>query len=239
MILDEHLTWIPHITNVARKVSKPVGVMYKASFCLCKRSLITLYYFLLYPYLQYCVSVWGSTYPSNLNRIFMLQKRAVRIIAKESFDAHTDPIFKNLKILKFNCTIMYTMCPPGCYHNGFMATPELGHRMYGYTLLDCIVESQEKFNCIYLFQLGKLMFQFKNGLLPRTFDSKFALNSQVHNYDTRNSKLFHIPKIRTNICKFSLRYQGPRFYNSLSSDIQSARTMTSFVNGLKTSLIDF
>ena len=19
---------------------------------------------------------------------------------------------------------MYTMCPPGCYHNGFMATPE-------------------------------------------------------------------------------------------------------------------
>ena len=42
---------------------------------------------------------------------------------------------------------MYTMCPPGCYHNGFMATPELGHRMYGYTLLDCIVESQECSNC--------------------------------------------------------------------------------------------
>ena len=28
--------------------------------------------------------------------------------------------------------IMYTMCPPGYHHNGFMATPELGHRMYGY-----------------------------------------------------------------------------------------------------------
>ena len=80
MILDEHLTWIPHITNVARKVSKTVGVMYKAS-----------YYSLLYPYLQYFVSVWGSTYPSNLNRIFMLQKTAVRITAKESFDAHTHP----------------------------------------------------------------------------------------------------------------------------------------------------
>ena len=76
-------------------------------------------------------------------------------------------------------------------------------------------------------------------LSPGTFDSKFELNSQVHNYDTRSSKLFHIPKIRTNICKFSLRYQGPRFYNSLSSDIQSARKMTSFINGLKTSLIDF
>ena len=28
-----------------------------------------------------------------------------------------------------------------------MATPELGHRMYGYTLFDCIVESQECSNC--------------------------------------------------------------------------------------------
>ena len=82
------------------------------------------------------------------------------------------------------------------------------------------------------------MFQFKYGLLPRTFDNKFALNSQVHN-DTRSSKLFHILKIRTNICKFSLRYPGPRFYNSLSSDIQSARTIASFINDLKTSLIDF
>ena len=50
VILDEHLTWIAHITNVARKVSKTVGVMYKASCCLSKRSLITLYYSLLYPY---------------------------------------------------------------------------------------------------------------------------------------------------------------------------------------------
>ena len=46
---------------------------------------------------------------------------------------------------------MYTMCPPGCHHNGFMATPELGHRMYGYTLLDCIVESQECSNCKQLY----------------------------------------------------------------------------------------
>ena len=36
VILDEHLTWTPHITDVARKVSKAVGVMYKASFCLSK-----------------------------------------------------------------------------------------------------------------------------------------------------------------------------------------------------------
>ena len=27
------------------------------------------------------------------------------------------------------------MCPPGCHHNGIVATHALGHIMYGYTLL--------------------------------------------------------------------------------------------------------
>ena len=42
------------------------------------------------------------SHSSNLNRIALLQKRVVRIINKEKFDAHTDPIFKELKILKLD-----------------------------------------------------------------------------------------------------------------------------------------
>ena len=75
VVIDEHLTWIPHISNVTRKISKAVGIMYKASFCLNKRALLTLYYSLVYPYLQYCVSVWGSTYHTNLHRLILLQKK--------------------------------------------------------------------------------------------------------------------------------------------------------------------
>ena len=30
---------------------------------------------------------------------------------------------------------MKTMCPPGYYHNGFVATHALGYMMYDYTLL--------------------------------------------------------------------------------------------------------
>ena len=37
---------------------------------------------------------YSSTYSSNLNRIVLLQKRVVRIINQEKFDAHTDPMFK-------------------------------------------------------------------------------------------------------------------------------------------------
>ena len=45
--------------------------------------------------------MWGSTYQSNLSRIFILQKKITRIISKFSFDSHTDVLFKELGILKF------------------------------------------------------------------------------------------------------------------------------------------
>ena len=40
-------------------------------------------------------------YPTHLRRLVLLQKRTVRVISKKGFDAQTDPLFKNLKILKF------------------------------------------------------------------------------------------------------------------------------------------
>lgn len=59
------------------------------------------YYSLVYPYFQYCIIVWGSTYSTNLNRLILLQKCIVRIVNKKPFDAHTDPLFRDLKFLKF------------------------------------------------------------------------------------------------------------------------------------------
>ena len=47
VILDEHLSWKSQIQNVARKVSKSVGIIYKSSFCLNKTSFSTPYYTVL------------------------------------------------------------------------------------------------------------------------------------------------------------------------------------------------
>ena len=49
----------------------------------------------------YCVPVWALTYPTNLNRIIILQI-VVRFISKKTFDAHTNPLFKEFQILKFD-----------------------------------------------------------------------------------------------------------------------------------------
>ena len=73
VILDENLSWKSHFSHIANKISKSIGVIYKASFCLPLESLRTLYYSTIYPYLQYCVIVWGLAFPTNIRRIELLE----------------------------------------------------------------------------------------------------------------------------------------------------------------------
>ena len=49
--------------------------MYKARQYLNKSSLVNLYYSYVYPYLTYCIEVWGCAYPTHLQCLFLLQKK--------------------------------------------------------------------------------------------------------------------------------------------------------------------
>ena len=189
VILDETLSWKSHISHVANKISKSIGIIFRSSFYLFDISLRILYYSIIYPYLEYCNLVWASTYSSNLCRIVLLQKRAIRILNKSEFRAHTDPLFKKLNILKFED--------------------------------------------IRSLQLGQFMYCHKNSLLPKRFNSMFVLNNQVHTYDTRHSKAFHVPLCRTNIKQFCVGFQGPKLLNSLPLELVNSTSLILFKKKLK------
>jgi hypothetical protein len=50
--------------------------------------------------LTYGLPVWGNTIEKNLERIELLQKKAIQAISNLDYNAHTSPIFKDLGILK-------------------------------------------------------------------------------------------------------------------------------------------
>ena len=54
----------------------------------------------MYPYIHYGNIIWAKNYPSKLTRIVILQKRAVRIIAKVGYRESIAEIFKELKLLR-------------------------------------------------------------------------------------------------------------------------------------------
>ena len=62
----------------------------------------TLYYSLILSHLQYCILLWANTYSSCLNKLRILQKKAIRLITQSQYLAHTDPLFSKLKLLKLD-----------------------------------------------------------------------------------------------------------------------------------------
>ena len=69
-----------------------------------KTSLHSLYYSLVYPYLICGVSVWGSTYHSNLKRIIILPEKSIRIISK-------GPHTRLLLVCLFVCLVFFRFSP--------------------------------------------------------------------------------------------------------------------------------
>ena len=55
-----------------------------------------IYNSLILSHMQFNITAWGY----DFNRIFKLQKRALRIMTCSKYNAHTDPIFKKLKLSK-------------------------------------------------------------------------------------------------------------------------------------------
>ena len=97
--IDDHLTWKHHISYVCKQIAKSIGIIFRSHFFPSSTTKLTLYYTLIYPYIVYFNCVWSSTYVSNLNRIYYLRKRAVRVITNSDYRAHSAPSFSKLGIL--------------------------------------------------------------------------------------------------------------------------------------------
>ena len=74
--------------------------MNKTKNILNTKSLYLLYCSLVLPHISYCVEVWGNNYKTVINPIFLLQKKAIRIVSKTDYYSPTNPLFIELKTLK-------------------------------------------------------------------------------------------------------------------------------------------
>ena len=60
-----------------------------------------MYFTFIYPYLTYCVEIWGNAHNSHLDPVIKLQKKSIRAITFSHYLDHTAPLFKQLNILSF------------------------------------------------------------------------------------------------------------------------------------------
>ena len=98
VIIDDKLKWKEHLQYIKNKISKSVGIIYKIRLYLDKATLKNLYFTFVYPYLIYCVEVWGNACDTHLEPIIKIQKRCIRTITFSCYFEQTEPLFKELEI---------------------------------------------------------------------------------------------------------------------------------------------
>ena len=98
IMIDEFLSWDYHINLVANKISKSIFALRQVKNILPMKIRKLLYNTMVKPHLDYGLLVWGQS--QQLTRLEKLQKKAIRLITNASYNAHTEQIFGNQKLLK-------------------------------------------------------------------------------------------------------------------------------------------
>ena len=169
VFIDDKLDWKCHIAHICSKISKSIGIIAKTRKVLHTNTLLMLYYALVYPYLTYCIQVWGSACITTLDKLCKLQKRIVRMIYGAPRQTPSAPLFKALDILKFDQ--------------------------------------------LYKYNLGILMYKFHHSMLPNTISCMFVTNKDIHQHFTRQFHHLHPPKIASELGRKSFKYTASLLWN--------------------------
>ena len=111
VFIDENLTWKPHIGSICKKISKNIGILYKARPYINASLLKQLYSAFIHSHLNYCNIAWASTHKTKLERLYRQQKHAIRLINSKDRYSPSKPLFLRSKILNIlDINIFQTLC---------------------------------------------------------------------------------------------------------------------------------
>lgn len=101
LYIDNALNWEMHTDILCNKLSSLCFALFRLKNITNKNILYSFYHSQFVSRLRYGIIFWGSS--SHLNRVFKLQKRAIRNIAGLSFQTSCRPYFKKLQLLTLPC----------------------------------------------------------------------------------------------------------------------------------------
>ena len=107
--INESLTWNEHINDIAIKLNWANAMLHKVRESVNTRVLKLIYHTIFDCHLNYANTAWGQN-KNSLNHLFLLQKKALRIISFECRNAHWNPLFYRHEIVKLDGKIIVENC---------------------------------------------------------------------------------------------------------------------------------
>ena len=147
--IDSTLSGKYHCDMLRPKLSRACGMLSKARYYVPEKELVSLYYAIFSSHLSYGSQIWSQNSNSYLDKIISLQKRALRTLKFAEFNAHSDPLFKDLKVLKLldnvklqNVLFVHDYLNnklPDCFDNYFTILSDLHDKKTKACELGCLI----------------------------------------------------------------------------------------------------
>ena len=99
VVIDEYLDWKEQLKVKCNTISKNIGILCRLKNLLSTNIKKVIYNSLVAPHFHYGIVAWGALHTSDFKRLYLLQKKAIRILCRSKYNAHTSPLFKQLSIL--------------------------------------------------------------------------------------------------------------------------------------------
>ena len=110
LVIDCFLSWHDHIDHISSKISKSVNIIAKLKRHVTTQSLISIYYALVYPYLNYGCILWGNNYEAPVSQLVKLQDKVVRVINNVPLRDHITPHYVNLGLIRLPDIVKLNTC---------------------------------------------------------------------------------------------------------------------------------
>ena len=107
--IDEHLTWLDHINEITIRLNRATAILFKVREFVNIKILKSIYYAIFDCHINHANTVWGQN-KNYMNRLIIIQKRALRIKNFECRNAHSNPLFYRHKLIKLPDKILIENC---------------------------------------------------------------------------------------------------------------------------------
>lgn len=123
--LDRFLQWSCHIEHLCQKLRGCCFALRSLSGICSREVMLVMYHACFHSLLRYGVIFWGTA--SDANRVFIIQKYAIRVINGLSCRESCRAAFKELNILTFYATYIYEVCCFVYKHYNKFTRNQVGH----------------------------------------------------------------------------------------------------------------
>ena len=110
VVIDDKLTWKNHCQKVLTLISRNLGIIRKLKHYVPSHILLSIYNTLSLSCLQYCILAWGNTHKTFLDKLFVVQKKSLRLINGSGSRDHSAPLFVKFNTLSVFDLYKYHMC---------------------------------------------------------------------------------------------------------------------------------